>query len=121
MNEEKSEDAPRASAPTHQEQREGPHMSPLTPRISRTLHAPASRRAENNERPPLTPRISRTLHAPASRRAESSGRVATCVQNFEDAPHASVVAENNERVVTYAQNFKDAPRASVTRQRDATP
>ena len=87
--------------------------SPLTSRISRTLHAPASRRTGNSEkvatcrhlRPkfrgcsmrqrhdarkttrgsPLTP----TLHAPASRRAGNSEKVATCGQNFEDAPRIS--------------------------------
>ena len=116
---------------------------------------------------PLTSRISRTLHALASQRAGSSERVATYVQNFEDAPRASVTtrgkqregrhlqpefqgrstqwrhdapeaargsplasrisrtlhapasrrAENNERVATYAQNLEDAPRASVTTRR----
>ena len=93
--------------------------------ISRTLHAPASRRAENNKsvapyaqnlkdtphasvttrqkhpetarRLPLTSRISKTLHASASRRAENDEVVATCAQNFEDAPHASVTTRRKQR------------------------
>ena len=131
------EDAPRASVMTRGKQREGRHLrpefrgrstrqrhdapetargSPQTSRISRTLHPPASRRAENNERvatyfqpdfrgrstrwrrdapetvrgSPLTPRISRTLHAPASQCADNNQRATTYVQNFEDASRASV-------------------------------
>ena len=177
-------DAPRASAPTHRKQREGRHLqpkfqagstrwrhdapeaargSPLTPRISRTLHAPASRRAENNERvatcaqnfedaprasvttrrnqregchlcpeyrghstrqrsnapkttrrSPLTAKISRTLHALASRRAASSERVATCVQNFEDAPRASVATRGKQRE---GRHLRPEFRGRSTRQR----
>ena len=181
-------DSPRASDTTRRKQREGRHLrpefrgrstrqrhdarktprgSPLAPRISRTLHAPASRRAENNERvaiyaqnfedappagvttrrklregrhlrpefrgrstrqrhdtpetargAPLTPRISRTLCTPASQCAENNERVTTYVQNFGDAPRASVTTRgNSERVATYALNFEDAPRASVTTRR----
>ena len=66
-------------------------------------------------------RIPQTLHAPASRRAANNEMVATYSQTFEDAPRdapASRRAENNERVAIYAQNFKDAPRASVTTRRN---
>ena len=129
------EDAPRASVTTRGNKREGRHLLPefpgrstrqrhdapkttrrstLTPRISKTLHAPASRRAE------LTPRISRTLHTPASRRAENSKRVTTCSQNFEDAPRASVTTHGKQRERPHLrpENFEDAPHASVTTRRE---
>ena len=111
--------------------------SPLTPRISRTLHAPASRRAENSEkvatyvqkfedaprasvtprgklRSPLTPRVSRTLHAPASRRAENSKKVATYVQNFGDAQRASVTTRGKQRE---GRHLQPEFRGRSTRQR----
>ena len=99
------EDAPRASVTTRGKQREGRHLcpefrgrstrqrhdppetargSPLTPKISRTLHTPASQCAENSERvtaygktmreSPLAPRILRPFHAAASRRAQNNER-----------------------------------------------
>ena len=133
------EDAPRASVTTRRKQREGRHLrpqfqgcstrqrhdvpetareSPLTPRTWRTLHAPASRRAENNERVKLIPRISRTLHAPASRRTENNEKVATYAHNFNDAPRASVTMPGNSKTVAAnVLNFEDAPRASVTTRR----
>ena len=152
------EDAPRASVTTRRKQREGRHLRPeFRGRSTRQRHD--ARKTTIGS--PLTPRISRTLHAPASRRAGNSERVATYAQNFEDAPCASVTtrgkqregrhlrlefrersmrqrhdarkttkgspltprisrtlhapasphAENNERVATYVQNFEDAPRA----------
>ena len=155
---------PRASVTTRLKQREGRHLRPeFRERSTRHRHdAP-----ETARRSPLTPRISRTLHAPVSRRAENNDRVATYAQNFADSPRASVTthrklregrhlrpefrgrstrqrhdtrkttrgspltprisrtlhapasrhAENNDRVATYAQNFEDAPRASVTTHR----
>ena len=155
------EDAPRASVTTHGKRREGRHLLPEFPgRSTRQRHdTPKTTRGST-----LTPRISSTLHAPASRRAENNEKVLTYAQNFEDAPHASVPtrreqqeghhlepefrgcstrqrhdarkttrrssltprisrtlhtpasrrAENSKRVATYAQNFEDAPRASVT-------
>ena len=113
---------------------------------------------------PLTPGISKTLHASASRLARNNERVASYTHNFADAPHASVPtgrkqrkghhlrpefrgrsrrqhhdaakttrgspltpgilqtlhasasrgAKNNERVATYTLNFEDASHASVT-------
>ena len=181
-------DAPRASAPTHRQQREGRHLrpefrgrstrhrhdapqtargSPLTSRISRTLHATASRRAENQRegrhlrpefrrrstrqrhdapnqregchlrpeykrrstrqrsnapkttrRSPLTARISRTLHAPASRRAGRSERVATCVQNFEDAPRTSVTTHGKQRE---GRHLRPEFRGRSTRHRHDAP
>ena len=80
------EDALRASVMMRRKQREGRHLrpefrgrstrqrhdaprtargSPLRPRISRTLHAPASRRAAPNPRFAFAPKISKTLHEPA--------------------------------------------------------
>ena len=132
------EDAPFASVTTRGRQREGRHLrsefrgrstlqrhdapkttrgSPLESSLSRMLPAPASRRAENNERvaayarfmrqrhdapetarrSPLTPTISRMLHAPASQRAGNSEKVATCGQNCEDAPCASFTMRGKQR------------------------
>ena len=106
-------DAPRAGVTTRRKQREGRHLRPeFRGRSTRQRYdAPQTTRGS-----PLAPRISRTLHAPASQRAGNSEKVATNVQNLEDAPRASV-AENNESVATYALNFEDAPRASVTTRR----
>ena len=81
------EDAPRAGVTTRRKQREGRHLRPeFRGRSTRRRHD-AWKTARGL---PLTSRISRTLHAPASRRVENSERVATSVQNFEDAPRASV-------------------------------
>ena len=159
------EDAPRTSVTTRGKQREGRHLRPeFRGRSTRQRHdAP-----EPARRSPLTSRISRTLHAPALQRTENNERVATYSQNFEDAPRAGVTtrrklregrhlrpefrgrstrqrhdarkttrgspltprisktlhapasrrAENNERIATYAQNFEDAPRASVMTRRN---
>ena len=52
---------------------------------------------KTTRRLPLTPRISRTLHAPASRRAGNNERVDTYAQNFEDAPRASVTTRGKQR------------------------
>ena len=85
--EENSEDAPRASAPTHRKQRKAHHLQlEFRGRSTRQRHdAPETARES-----PLTSRVSRTVHAPASRRAEYNERVATYVQHFDDAPCASV-------------------------------
>ena len=136
------EDAPRASITTR---RKTTRWLPLTSRISRMLHAPASRRAENNEmvatyvqnfedaprasvrtqdmpetarRSPLTSRISRMLHAPASRRAENNESVATYVQNFEDAPRASVTTRRKQRE---GRHLRPEFRGSSTLQRHDAP
>ena len=158
------DDAPRASITTRRKQREGRHLRPeYRGRSTRQRHhAPETARGS-----PLTSRISRMLHAPASPRAGNSERVATYAQNFEDAPRASITtrrkqregrhlrpeyrgrstrqrhhapetargspltsrisrmlhtpaspcAGNSERVATYAQNFEDAPCASVMTRR----
>ena len=158
------EDAPRASVTTRGKQPKGRHLRPeFRGRSTRQRHdAP-----ETARRSTLTPRISRTLHAPASQRTENNERVATYAQNFEDAPRASDATRrkqpegrhlrpefrgrstrqrhdtrkttigspltprisrtlhapasrrtgNCEKVDTYAQNFEDAPRASVTTRR----
>ena len=119
--------------------------SPLTATISRTLHAPASRRAgragkrkegyhlrpesggrstrrrhdapETARGSPLTSRISRTLHAPSSRRAENSERVATYVQNFEDAPRASVTTRRpTDRPTDRPSPFYTKGKESVAEQ-----
>ena len=42
-------------------------------------------------------RIPRTLHAPALQRTENNKRVAAYVQNFEDAPRASVTTRGKQR------------------------
>ena len=41
-------------------------------------------------------RMLRTLHAPASRRAEKNERVTTYAQNFDDAPHDSVTVRGKQ-------------------------
>ena len=161
------EDAPRASVTTRRKQRDGRHLrpefrgrstrqrhhapetarrSPLTSRISRTLHAPASPCAGNTERvatychlrpeyrgrstrqrhdarkttrgSPLTPRISMTLHAPASPRAGNTEMVATYVQNFEDAPRASVTMRRKQRD---GRHLRPEYRGRSTRQRHHAP
>ena len=133
------EDASCASVTTHRKQREGRHMSPLAAKISRMLHAPASRRAENNERvaayahascasvttcrkqregrhlrPEFQGRFMRQRHnAPETvRRSPLAAKIARMLH----AP-VSRCAENNERVATYGQNFEDAPSASVNTRR----
>ena len=88
------EDAPRASVTMRRKQREGRHLRPeFRGRSTRQRHdAPESARGS-----PFTPRISRTLHAPASRRAENNEMVATYAQNFEDAPRTSVTTRGKQR------------------------
>ena len=81
------EDAPRASVTTRGKQREGRHLRPEFRGCSTRRHHNA---LETARRSPLTSRTSRTLHAPASRRAENNDRVTTYAQNFDDAPRASV-------------------------------
>ena len=154
---------PRASDTTRRKQREGRHLrpefrgrstrqrhdarkttigSPLTPRISQKIHAPASTHRKLREgrhlRPefrrrytrqrhdtrkttrgsPLTPRSSRTLHAPASRRASNNERVATYAQNFEDAPRASVTTRGKQRE---GRHLRPEFRRRSTRQRHVAP
>ena len=46
---------------------------------------------------PFTPRISRTLHTPASRQGENNERVTTYALNFEDAPGASITTPQKPR------------------------
>ena len=149
---------------TRLEHREGPHLGSEFRGRSTCQHHAAPKTAR---RSPLTSRISRTLHAPAFKRTENNDRVGTYSQNFEDAPRAGVTtrrkqregrhlrpefrgrsrrqrhdarktmrgsrltsrilwtlrapasrrAQNNERVATYVQNFEDAPRTSVTTRR----
>ena len=125
-------DAPRASVTTRGKQREGRHLRPeFRGRSTRQRHD-APETARGSPLTPRSPRILRTLHAPASPRAENNERVASCAQNFDDSPEtgrgspltarisrtlhapASPRAGNSERVATHARNFKDAPRASVT-------
>ena len=71
--------------------------------------APATAR-----RSPLTPRISRTVHAPASRRASNNERVATYDQDFEDAPRASVTTCGKQRE---GRHLRPEFRGRSTRQR----
>ena len=106
------EDAPRTSAPTHRKQRDGRHLQPefRGGRSTRWRHdAPETARGS-----PLTPRISRTLHAPASRRAENNDRVTTYAQNFEDAPRASVTTRRKQRD---GRHLQPESRGRSTRQR----
>ena len=113
------EDAPRASVTTRGKQREGRHLRPeFRGRSTRQRHeAP-----EPARRLPLTSRISRTLHAPALQRTENNERVATYKQNFKDAPRAGVTTRRKQREGRHLRlEFEDAPRASVTtrgKQRD---
>ena len=79
---------------TRGEYREGPHLgSEFQGRSTCQRHDTP----KTTRRSPLTPRISRMLHAPASRRAENNDRVATYVQNFEDAPRAGVKTRRKQR------------------------
>ena len=107
-------------------------------RILRTLHTPASRRAENSQKvvvraqnfegaprashaPKTTksssfePRISTTLHVSASRQAEQNERASFASRNSR-THHAPVTprATSKQRVVIRAKNFEHAPHASVT-------
>ena len=64
--------------------------SSILPRISRTLHTPASRRTENNER--------------------NNERVATYAQNLEDAPCASVTTRRpTDRLTVSRLNKRRGP------------
>ena len=95
---------------TRLEQREGRHLRPeLRGRSTRQRHDTLK-----TTRLPLTPRISRRLHTPASRRAVNSERFGTYAQNVKNAPRASGKQRDGRHLRTYAQNFGDAPRASVT-------
>ena len=79
-------DAPRASVTTCGKQREGRYLRPeFRGRSTRQRHD--VRKTKRGS--PLTPRISRTRHATASRSAENSKRFATYAQNFKDNPRAS--------------------------------
>ena len=133
------EDAPRASVTTWREH-EG---SPLTPRISRTLHIPASRRAENNERvATYAQSFEDALRASAPTRRkqrdipqfcpEFRGRSMRQRHDTTRTPRRSPLmprilrtlhaasrrAENNERAVTYAQSFEDALYEPASRRAD---
>ena len=78
------EDARRASATTREKQREGRHCSrDLRPEFRGRSTRQRHDALETARRSPLAPRISRTLHTPASRCAND--RVATYAQNLEDA------------------------------------
>ena len=149
---------------TRREHREGPHLcSEFRGCSTRQRHDTR----KTTRRSPFTPRMSRTLHIPASRCAENNERVVTYAQSFEDALRASAPtcrkqrdipqfcpefrgrsmrqrhdttstprrsplmprisgtlyaasrrAENNERVVTYTQSFEDALYEPASRRAD---
>ena len=88
------EDAPRAGVTTRRKQREGRHLQPKFRGRSTRQHHDARKTTRGS---PLAARISRTLLAPASRRAGSSERAAAYAQNFEDAPRASVTTRAKQR------------------------
>ena len=104
-----------ASAPTHPKQREGRHLRPEFRGRSTRRHHDAP---ETARRSPLTSKTSRTLHAPASRRAGNSEKVATYVQNFEDAPRASVTTRRKQRE---GRHLRPELRGRSTRQRHDAP
>ena len=100
---------------TPQKQREGRRLRPeFRRRSTRQRHDSP----ETTRRSPFTPRISRMLHTPASRQAENNERVTTYALNFEDAPGASITTpqKKTREGRTYARNFADAPRISITRR-----
>ena len=88
------EDTPGAGIMTPQKQREGRHLRPeFRRRSTRQRHdSPKTTRGS-----PFTPRISRTLHTPASRQAENNEKVTTYALNFEDAPGASITTPQKPR------------------------
>ena len=88
------ENAPRASVTTRQKQREGRH---LRPEFGGRSTRQRSDRPKTTKGSPLTPWLSRTLHAPASGRAENKERAATCAQNFADAPRTSIMTRRKQR------------------------
>ena len=88
------EDAPHSSVTTRRKQREGRHLRPefrgrFTRQRSNTL--------KTERHSSILPRISRMLHAPASRRAENTERVVTHVQSFRDALLASVTTRRKQQ------------------------
>ena len=87
-------DAPHASVPTGRKQRKGHHLRPEFRGRSRRQHHDAEKTTRGS---PLTPGISQTLHASASRGAKNNERVATYALNFEDAPRASVTTRQKQR------------------------
>ena len=102
-------DAPRASLTTCRK-----HLRPeFRGHFTRQRHD-----ARNKTRgSPLTPRISRTLHAPASRRAGNSEKVASYGWNLEDAPHSSVTMRRTQRE---GRHLRTEFQGRFNRQRDAT-
>ena len=88
------EATPGAGIMTPQKQREGRHLRPeFRRRSTRQRHdSPETTRGS-----PFTPRISRTLHTPASRQAENNERVTTYALNFEDAPGASITTPQKKQ------------------------
>ena len=105
------EDAPCAGVRTRRKQRGGRHLRPeFRGRSTRQRHD--ARKTMRGS--PLTPRILWTLHAPASRRAQNNERVATYVQNFEDALRASVMTRRPTDRPT------DRPTVSLLNKRKAT-
>ena len=87
-------DAPHASVPTGRKQRKGHHLRPEFRGRSRRQHHDAAKTTRGS---PLTPGISQTLHASASRGAKNNERVGTYALNFEDAPRASATTRQQQR------------------------
>ena len=109
------EDTPGAGIMTPQKQREGRHLRPeFRRRSTRQRHdSPKTTRGS-----PFTPRISRTLHTPASRQAENNERVTTYARNFEDAPGASITTPQKPRE---GRHLRPEFRRRSTHQRHEAP
>ena len=91
------EDTPGAGIMTPQKQREGGHLRPeFRRRSTRQRHdSPKTTRGS-----PFTPRISRTLHTPASRQAENNERVTTFCYGHARSFHARLGASTKEGSLT---------------------
>ena len=109
------EDTPGAGIMTPQKQREGRHLRPeFRRRSTRQRHdSPKTTRGS-----PLTPRISRTLHTPASRQAENNEKVTTYALNFEDTPGASITTPQKPRE---GRHLRPEFRRRSTHQRHEAP
>ena len=100
---------------TPQKQREGRHLRPEFRRRSTRQRHDSPKTTTGS---PFTPRISRTLHTPASRQAENNERVTTYALNFEDAPGASITTPQKPRE---GRHLRPQFRRRSTHQRHEAP
>ena len=121
---------PRGSAATH---RKLPEARRSRPEFRGRSTCQCCQAPNTTKGSSFAPRISRTIHAPASRRAGDTERVVIRAENFKDAPRESAVLSHppkTPRGSSFASEttgrghrkgrhsrrefFEDAPRASVT-------